>query len=311
MEFWELYYAVYSCGIIIYKTFRILNKSNNYISNYKDFLDEIYNSNNKNKFLNLSYVTNILINIFLLISLFIMISGFGAYFEQEFRVNNLIGATILSITCFIIFLTNIKGVTKISSVIVPILIFFIIFLGLYNFGDFDALNLKNNIENPNGNWLLQSVLYCSYNIILLIPVLVSLNGYIKSRKETLKISVICSSIICVLAIIIYSLLARLEISPGTIEMPVVYVIAQKFPQLKLIYGIIILSSILTTAISVGISFLNNVSKDKKSFFRNTMLMCILSILVSDFGFSNLVRILFTTFGYLGLIQIVMIIRGKW
>lgn len=310
MEFWELYYAVYSYGIIIYKTFRILNKSNNYISNYKDFLDEIYNSNNKNKFLNLSYVTNIIINIFLLISFFIMISGFGAYFEQEFRVNNLIGATFLSITCFIIFLTNIKGVTKISSVIVPILIFFIIFLGLYNFGDFDGLNLKNNIENPNGNWLLQSVLYCSYNIILLIPVLVSLNGYIKSRKETLKISVICSSIICVLAIIIYSLLARLEISPGTIEMPVVYVIAQKFPQFKLIYGIIILFSILTTAISVGISFLNNVSKDKKSFFRNTMLMCILSILVSDFGFSNLVRILFTTFGYLGLIQIVMIIRGK-
>ena len=67
-------------GIIIYKTINIVYKEK--ISTYKDFLDLI---TPKIEYFNLSNITNIIINIFLLVTFFIMISGFGAYFNQEYR----------------------------------------------------------------------------------------------------------------------------------------------------------------------------------------------------------------------------------
>ena len=73
-------------GIVIYKTFLIIFK-NEKIQNYKDFLNVIFFSEkkgSKNKYFNFSYISNIIVNTFLLITFYIMLSGFGAYFEQEY-----------------------------------------------------------------------------------------------------------------------------------------------------------------------------------------------------------------------------------
>ncbi len=70
-------------GVVIYQTLKIIN--NYQINNYKDFLDILLS---KNK--NIKKIINLLINIFILVTFFIMIAGFGAYFEQEFSVNSLI-----------------------------------------------------------------------------------------------------------------------------------------------------------------------------------------------------------------------------
>ena len=156
------------------------------------------------------------------------------------------------------------------------------------------------------SWLLQSILYCSYNMLLLIPVLVNLRNYIKSKKQIIYISVISSTIIFILAISIYLLLINVDVNFNSLEMPAVYVISTLMPQFKTIYGIVILLSIFTTAISDGIAFLENVCKNKTYFPQIAAIMCITSVIISNFGFSNLVKNLFTLFGYLGLIQIIKI-----
>lgn len=70
-------------GMVIYKTFQIVKQ---YGSNtYKEFLEVLIKKNNKIK----SIINNI-INIFILITFFIMIAGFGAYFEQELGISSLI-----------------------------------------------------------------------------------------------------------------------------------------------------------------------------------------------------------------------------
>lgn len=70
-------------GTIIYKTLKIVYEDN--ISTYKEFLDLITPKFEKTKYFNLSNITNNIINMFLLITFFIMISGFGTYFSQEYR----------------------------------------------------------------------------------------------------------------------------------------------------------------------------------------------------------------------------------
>ena len=104
-------------GITIYKTFKITQKNNT--KNYKEFLDCLI----KNK--KVKEITNIIVNIFILASFYIMIAGFGAYLEQELGVNSILGSTILSILCLIIFKTNTKGFVKANSILIPILIFIV------------------------------------------------------------------------------------------------------------------------------------------------------------------------------------------
>ena len=79
---------------------------------------------------------------------------------------------------------------------------------------------------------------------------------------------------------------------------------------KYLYGIIILGAIITTEISAGFGFLNNVSKNKEKYKLYNLLIFILSIFVSFFGFSNLVNNLYPIFGALGLIQIFLILKCK-
>ena len=65
---------------------------------------------------------NSIINIFILVSFYVMIAGFGAYLEQEINLNNFIGSSILAILCIILFKTNINGIVKINEILIPILI---------------------------------------------------------------------------------------------------------------------------------------------------------------------------------------------
>lgn len=104
-------------GLIIYKTLKIIHKNN--IENYKDFLDKLI----KNK--KIKEILNLIINVFILISFYIMIAGFGAYLKQEYNLNSIIGSGILALVCYLIFKTNVKGLVKINEVLIPILIFVI------------------------------------------------------------------------------------------------------------------------------------------------------------------------------------------
>lgn len=293
-------------GFVIYQTFQLVNKYG--VNTYKDFLDILIRKNSK-----LKAIINTIINIFILITFFIMIAGFGAYFEQEMGINSLIGSSLLAIATFIIFMTSVKGVVKANELLVPILIGFLVVIGMINLKDIHLLELGNYVIRSNSsNFILSSILYSSYNSILLIPVLLTLKSYIQDKRQILAIASISTIVIIVLSIIIFLLLVRVDTDITKLEMPAVYVVTNMFKILRYAYGFIILGSIFTTAISLGTSFLQNTAKNKKSYTQIAVIMCITSIIISKIGFSNLVNLLYPIFGYLGLLQIfrLMIIKVR-
>ena len=295
-------WGIIICNIImaltIYKTLNIVNEKEIY--SYKEFLNSIFKDR---KFL--INITNIIINIFLCATFFIMISGFGTYLSQAFEINKIIGSSILAIISYFIFLKNIEGITKINSIIIPLLIVIILIIGMKNIFMIDINQIGKNISQVrSGFWLIQSILYASYNLILLIPVLLNLKKLLKSRKQMMTISIEVGIVMNLLSILIYLLLVNVNVDFKQLEMPIIYVISNNFGNFKFIYGIIILIAIFTTAISVGIGFLNNTCKDRKELVKSAKILCILSVMISPIGFSNLVKVLFPLFGYLGLIQII-------
>lgn len=295
-------------GITIYKTLEIINKND--IKTYKEFiyyLGKRKNHNNNNK--KIGNVINVVVNSFILVSFFIMIAGFGTYFNQTYGIPKIFGGIALAIFCFFVFMTSTKGIVKVNSLIVPILIITVLIIGITNIlnlplGDLDKYIIRQN----NSSFILSSITYSSYNSILLIPVLITLRNYLKDKKQILKITIISSFIILILSSSIFFLFTKIDVDIKNLEMPAVYMVEKILPLFKNIYGIIILGSIITTAVSLGASFLQNVSKSKKSYPQIALIMCITSVLISNIGFSNLVATLDPIFGYLGLIQIFMILR---
>ena len=282
-------------GIFIYKSLKIIYQKQVY--NYNDFL---------NLFIKNTKIRNVIlwiVNVLLLVSFYIMVAGFGAYFEQEIGINIIIGSIVLNLLCVIVFFSNIKGVLKASNLIVPFLIFFIFFIGIKNIVQIrtiDFYQMKNN-------WILSMLIYNSYNFILLMPVLISLKKQITKEKNIKKVSILVTIIILILSINIFFLLLNANIKEiENQEMPIVYIISNYFNKYKKIYAFIVLASIFTTAISVGIGFLQNISKNSNSYPQFVLFMCITSLLMSNIGFSKLLNFIYPVFGYIGILQIVII-----
>ncbi len=227
---------------------------------------------------------------------------------KNIGLNKIIGSLLLATICFVVFLGNIKNIIKINSIIIPILIIFILLVGIYNLKYININQIGENIAVRSGLlWIVQAILYASYNLILVIPVLINLRPYLKNKKQLIIISLLTSILISIISILIFLLLINVNTNFSNLDMPVVYVIKNKFPEISKIYGVIILIAIFTTAISIGTVFLNNVSTCKREYISIAFLMCLISIIVANIGFSNLVKVLFPMFGYMGILQILLIL----
>ena len=227
---------------------------------------------------------------------------------KNIGLNKIIGSLLLATICFVVFLGNIKNIIKINSIIIPILIIFILLVGIYNLKYININQIGENIAVRSGLlWIVQAILYASYNLILVIPVLINLRPYLKNKKQLIIISLLTSILISIISILIFLLLINVNTNFSNLDMPVVYVIKNKFPEISKIYGVIILIAIFTTAISIGTGFLNNVSTCKREYISIAFLMCLISIIVANIGFSNLVKVLFPMFGYMGILQILLIL----
>lgn len=284
-------------SFFIYKSLKII--CDNKINSYGEFLGMFIKNRKVTK------IINVIMNILLLISFYIMIAGFGAYFEQEIGISRIIGSSILAVMSAIVFFTSVKGVIKASEYIVPVLIIFITIIGCINLS---TINTEIDIPVLKSGWLLSSIVYSSFNMILLIPVLISLREQITRKSNIKYIAIICGILMVTISIMIFMLLPKCDVDIATLEMPVVYVISSAFTKFKSIYAFIILSSIFTTAISIGIGFLQNICKNEKKYPQFVLFMCITSLIVSNFGFSKLVNMVYPVFGYLGIIQMIFLIK---
>lgn len=290
-------------GLIIYLVLKKVREKQ--INNYSDLLQSINPKSRKiNKFI------HIIVNSFLLISFYIMIAGFSAYMEQAYKIPTYFSSTLFVLICYIVFQKSLQGMMKINSYLVPFLLLLILYLGAKNIPYLIESKATVEISTKHNGFLISSILYSSYNSIILIPVLVTMKDYIKTKKQINLISILSSITMIILSFAIYGLLLKGQFFVQELELPLLEITREFGSIFQYIYGFVIIISIFTSAISTGYSFLENVSRDKKSYKRNLILISIGGIFISNIGFSNLVQILYPLFGILGVIQIIFVCKRR-
>lgn len=262
------------------------------ISSYPDFISVTMT---RSRFMN-NVICNI-VDIFLLISFIVMVAGFSAYFSQEFNLHYIFGAILISVLAFITFMKNINGIVKINTFFIPFLIVTIIILGLKNLKCFEVFP---SIEHSSSfKWIISAVLYSCYNLIICLPILISLKPFIKNTKQSNIVAFLVSLFLLILALIIFFIMNYYYEEVKYIELPTVYISSSSGLILKYLTGFAIIGAIFTTAISSGYGFLNNLKiNNNKTYILINILLCTISIFLSNIGFSTLLNILYPILGVL-------------
>lgn len=288
-------------GITIYKTIKIckINKC----KDYNEFLDIII----KNKYIKL--ILKCTINIFLIITFCIMIAGFCGFMKQEFNFN-IIVSYILIMMCILPFYKNIKGIIKINDILIPIIIISIL---LISGGSINENINFNNIKLEDGiniKFSIKSILYANYNLLTIIPIIITIYELVTVKKQAKIISIITSFLIGGLSIILFITLSGCSSEILNLDMPVISIIGNGNYLFKYYYCFIICIAIITTSISVGFGHLEKYKKNRALYNMNALILIIGSIISMKIGFSKLVEILYPMFGFVGAIQSYFILRKK-
>lgn len=287
-------------GIIIYATLYITKQKE--AMNNNEFLDKI--TENKK----LKWILESVINTFLLVSFWIMCAGFCTFFKQEFNIPIIVTAIINAIVVYFLLMKNIDGIIKLNLIVVPIMIAIIIIISLKNCSFVNIINANINTSSNNmGKAVVNAILYASYNSITLIPIIVLLGKSIKSKKETIAVTIASTIIFLVLILAIYQLLVFSAINISNIEIPVLTILNDFHPAEKISYSIAIITAILTSAISSGYGSVENIS-DKRKYKLAVLGICIMEIPIAYIGFGRLVEKLYPLFGVVGMVQIITIVK---
>lgn len=272
-------------------------KTNN-IYDYSKFISFITNEKIGNKI-------NFAMKIFLSIIFFIMISGFGSFVSEVFNLPNVVGSIILAIIVYITLQFNINGIMKISNYIVPVIIIGIMMLFSLNIGN----NYNYYLENTNDNSSITSgLIYASYNLVIAIPIIVNSSKKVDEKKQILLISILSSLTTLILVYAIYYILNSNLLLISNIDMPLLYISKNINRYLYFYYILVICFSIYSTAISTLYSIVSKYENNKKVYNFYSICLAILSIIVSNIGFSTLVNYGFRFIGYFGIFQFILLLK---
>ena len=229
----------------------------------------------------------------------VMISASGAIFEQELSLSYDIGILFMVIATFIVFLFNLKGLSFISTLLVPLLIVGILFTSIYvNTNQaYNLSNVKGVSLTGNGNFITSAFLYFGSNSLIIIIVFSSLLPLIKDKKTAILGGTVGGVILFMLglSILISTLIYYNEVA--YLDIPMLKICDHIGIGYRKIYAIILWIAVFTTAVANGFGFMNRVTSSRRLLY--TGIFCISAIPLAKFGFGNLVSTIYPIFGFIG------------
>ena len=162
--------------------------------------------------------------------------------------------------------------------------------------------------NTELTFIPNSFIYASYNIIPLIPLILTLKNEFNTIEKINKITIASFLTISVCAIAVFIITCSTNIDNSEI---ILLQLAKNWNiRENIMFSFVILSAIYTSAVCSGYSFVKNITKNEKQYRLAILIICLISIPISTLNFSNTLQIIYPAFGILGLLQIYYLIKSN-
>lgn len=281
--------------------------------NAESHLDVIRHSGNKV----IVVLTDILITFFLFGAFAAMIAGTGALFKQQFGMSEIVGNILMAVITALTVLIGFDAVVNSISFVVPFLLLSVAGISIYAMintpPEFSETAVNMTQKGLVNHWLPATVLYVSYNTVISISVLGPLGVKAKDRKM-----ITYGSILGGLGLGLGSLLIFLALSGNLsaiahLEVPMIYIAGTINPVIQIIYAVILIAEIYTTAVGSLFGFVARLGKNDKKKAKNRNIVIITTIgafMAGLLGFSYLVKYLYPLVGYGGLLMLISLVVAK-
>lgn len=251
--------------------------------------------------------TGAITTLFLISSASIILAGSGALIHQFFGIPKVIGSIIMITIAVFFLLRGTDGLIEVNSFIVPGLICTMTLITILYFlfckNDLSISNITSFPPEKSG-LILSTILYSGYNTLSASGVIVPLSNQ-KKDKKIMIIGIIAGAVgLTLLCSMINLLLTINQPYIYKYEIPLLFV-ADRFGNIvKAILLMIIWLEMFSTEVSDVYSISKTLSQTFNISFKKAIFPVILTaLIISLFGFGNLISKLYPLFGLLSLIFI--------
>ena len=180
-----------------------------------------------------------------------MFAGSGALMSQQFGLHPLIGGFLMAALTIITVLSGFNGIINSISFVVPFLLISAVGVGILSlFIEPEKTTIRSFAPNIGflRNWLWSAILYTSYNTVISFAILGPLGARAKSRKVILRGAVLGGLGLGIGAAALFFSIRHHIVPVVSMEVPMIYIAGRVSPFVQIIYGIVLLAEIYTTAV---------------------------------------------------------------
>lgn len=238
------------------------------------------------------------LSLYLFAGLVIMLAGCGALFEEYLSLPGRIGVGLSSLILMLFLFRREQGVLAFNLLLVPAIIggaFLIAVLA----GGGGSSSLATEADSVSLGWIVSVILYVSYNMISGLVLLVKFSD--GNGATGLRGVVVGGLLLGILAWMLTKVLLENYQAVGQLEVPLLYLAHREGAWLGYGYGIVLWLAMLTTAVVNGGGLAFRLSNEYLPYSFLVTVLLAMAALLSNAGFSLLVRTLYPLFGYLNLV----------
>lgn len=246
---------------------------------------------------------DIIIALFLFGVLTIMLAGAGTLCQDTFNLPYALGPAIMAVCLTITTLYGLQGITTANIIITPLLTITILVIGLYSLSH-HQLNVlllhlpPQTTDLPAPHWLLASLLYLSYNLVMSAAVLAPLGASIPQRPARILGSIAGGLLLMLLAGLITVVVMIHYPKSLDYEIPMLYIAGSQHILHQTGFIIVFVTAIYTTGLASLYGCATKLTAATRfSTKRSLVILISLSLVFSNIGFADLIAIIFPIFGY--------------
>lgn len=293
------WFFTFSCGLIILGSICCYFYSKErHIRSYEEYLCSMFGR----KAGQIAYLISVL---FLLACFCVTVSGSGALFEESFHMPYWFGVAVILLISFATLLYGINGIFFVNSILTPVIIVCILFLGTTAFFGkgaevFAPISMKY-LTPP----LLFAFVYAGYNAFSVLPISVSSVGTDLSSRQAFTGFLMAFLFLVPVGLVIIGCLNLPGFHPEWYELPFLHAVASIAKYSEAIYGVALYFAMITTAVSCFYGFVYAIAGSFQLRQSAVMLVgCIAAVGTAFFPFSQLVGKLYSFFGVFGVLLLV-------
>ena len=258
------------------------------------------------------WIFDIWITLFLLTGLCVMLAGGTTIFVEHLMLPGGLGLGVTAGGVAAGIIGQKKGVMRINSLLIPFMLVATVSVGLAALFSGET-PITSGFTPPvaagvlvGSNWLIATILYVSYNMVIGMVILSSLGkGVVKGNIVGAGFGgVFLGLVALVLGISLFSF----SDSAFYYEIPMIYIAGQIHPLFKMLYIIFLWLALLTTAIANAYGLTKSAAQFTGWNMQWVGLVILAAVIpFAPIGFTKLVANLYPLFGYAGLPLLVGII----